>query len=329
MRQNRYEPLVSIVIPAYNAANYLAEAIDSALAQSYPNIEIIVVNDGSRDDGATAAVAKRYGDRIRYIEKENGGSSSAMNVGIANMRGDWFSWLSHDDLYYPNKVQAEIDYLNALDLDFDDADDLQTHIFVASADLIDGNGKIIQKFGKKRIEETDRKINRPDGSLRLIAEPIQAGFHGCSCLIHKRAFEIIGGFDENLRLLNDMDLWFRFYSNGYQIHYLPMVLVKGRVHAGQVSRSIGFSYHNAEQDRFWNQNLKWLMAHYPDNAELMYLYGKTAYLKTRYVEGEAAFEHLRCKQMYSPIKLCTAKACYIAISQIKEAMKKIYLKIKA
>lgn len=328
MSQNRYEPLVSIVIPAYNAANYLAEAIESALAQTYPNIEIIVVNDGSKDNGATADVARQYGDKIRYIEKENGGSSSAMNVGIANMQGEWFSWLSHDDLYYPNKVQAEIDYLNTLDIDFDDVQVLQKHIFVASADLIDGNGNIIQKFGKKRIKETDRKINRPDGTLYLIAEPIQAGFHGCSCLIHKKAFEIVGGFDEKLRLLNDMDLWFRFYSNGYQIHYLPMVLVKGRVHASQISRSIGFSYHNEEQDRFWNNNLNWLMKHYPDNAELMYLYGKTAYIKTRYAEGETAFQHLRRNHMCNPAKLCVAKVYYVMISQLKEAMKKVYLKIR-
>ena len=109
-----YEPLVSIVIPAYNASNYLAEAIESALAQTYRNIEIIVVNDGSRDDGATERVALSYGDRIRYFKKENGGSSSALNMGIANMTGEWFSWLSHDDLYEPDKLEKQIRYMNGL-----------------------------------------------------------------------------------------------------------------------------------------------------------------------------------------------------------------------
>ena len=77
-----YTPLVSIVIPAYNASNYLSNAIDSALAQTYKNIEIIVVNDGSKDDGATRKIAESYGDKILYFEKSNGGSSSALNYGI-------------------------------------------------------------------------------------------------------------------------------------------------------------------------------------------------------------------------------------------------------
>lgn len=329
MNKNIYEPLVSIVIPAYNASNYLAEAIDSALDQTYKNIEIIVVNDGSNDDGATREVVEKYRDKVIYIEKPNGGSSSAMNVGIANMNGEWFSWLSHDDLYYPNKVESEIDYLNTLNIDFSCEDELQQHVIVASADLIDRNGNIIQKFSKKKINETDKKINRPNGALYLIAEPIQAGFHGCSCLIHKRAFEIIGGFDEKLRLLNDMDLWFRFYSNGYHIHYLPMVLVKGRVHAKQVSRSIGFSYHNPEQDAFWNNNLKWLMNNCSDNSELLFLYGKTAFLKTRYAEGKYAFSYLKEKKMVGTLKLFFTMVLCSVGAQIKELGKKIYLKIRA
>ena len=101
----KYKPLVSIVIPVYNGSNYMAEAIDSALSQTYENIEVVVVNDGSRDEGRSDDIAKSYGDKIRYFPKENGGSSSALNEGIKNMRGEWFSWLSHDDLYYKDKIK--------------------------------------------------------------------------------------------------------------------------------------------------------------------------------------------------------------------------------
>ena len=98
------QPLVSIIVPVYNGANYMREAIDSALEQTYENKEIIVVNDGSRDDGETERIALSYGDRIRYCHKENGGVSSALNLGISQMKGAYFSWLSHDDKYTPEKV---------------------------------------------------------------------------------------------------------------------------------------------------------------------------------------------------------------------------------
>ncbi|MBE6797080.1 MAG: glycosyltransferase [Ruminococcaceae bacterium] len=324
-----YNPKVSIVIPAYNAANYLAEAIDSALAQTYKNIEIIVVNDGSPDEGKTEKVALSYGDKIRYFSKENGGSSSALNRGIENMTGEWFSWLSHDDLYYPNKVQEEIDYLNSLKLDFDDVDELQKHIVFAAADIIDGNGKIMQKASQKQLKNTSLKINRPDSALYLIAEPTQDGFHGCSCLVHRQAFEKCGKFDENLRLLNDMDLWFRFYKNEYKIHFVPKALVQGRVHKSQVSRSIGFSYHNEEQDMFWPRSLSWLRENYPQRYDLFYIFGKTAFLKTRYIEGEKAFQFALEKKPEKKAELKFKKSYFIAKSKLRSFAKKVYLLIKA
>jgi glycosyltransferase involved in cell wall biosynthesis len=105
-------PLVSIVIPVYNGSNYLSEAIDSALSQTYKNIEIIVVNDGSNDNGKTRDIALSYGEKIRYFEKENGGVATALNLGIREMRGEYFSWLSHDDVYYPDKIETQVEYIN-------------------------------------------------------------------------------------------------------------------------------------------------------------------------------------------------------------------------
>ena len=102
-----FEPKVSIVIPVYNGANYLREAIDSALEQTYRNTEVIVVNDGSTDGGETEDIAISYGDRIRYFTKENGGISTALNLGIQAMSGEYFSWLSHDDVYYPHKIEKQ------------------------------------------------------------------------------------------------------------------------------------------------------------------------------------------------------------------------------
>ena len=78
----KFHPKVSIIIPVYNGANYLRDAINSALNQTYKNIEIIVVNDGSNDNGRTDEIALSYGNKIKYIKKKNGGVASALNVGI-------------------------------------------------------------------------------------------------------------------------------------------------------------------------------------------------------------------------------------------------------
>ena len=322
-----YNPKVSIVIPAYKAANYLAEAIDSALAQTYDNIEVIVVNDGSPDDGATEAVAHAYGSKIIYVAKENGGSSSALNEGIRRMTGEWFSWLSHDDLYYPNKVQEEIDAIHRLLKNGLPQDQLYKHLFFGTADLIDAHGRVIRKEKNKTIQATDRKINCASGTLNLVAIPTQDGFHGCSCLVHRDAFAEVGLFDESLRLLNDMDLWFRFYTSGYTVHFVPKVLVCGRVHASQVSRSIGFSYHNAEQDMFWNRSLNWLKENHPHNYDVFYLFGKTALLKTRYVEGRAAFRVAAALRPSESAELFLRQGVYMLFSAAKECAKKIYLRV--
>lgn len=325
----KYEPKVSIVIPAYNASNYLAEAIESALAQTYKNFEIVVVNDGSKDDGATAKVAEQYKDKIRYFEKKNGGSSSALNCGINNMTGEWFSWLSHDDLYYPTKLEEEIIYLNELLENGTGEDSLYKYVLFGAADLIDGKGNMIRKESEKNLRLTDKKINCVNGTMKLIAIPTQDGFHGCSCLVHRRAFDEVGMFDESLRLLNDMDLWFKLYTNNYTVHFVPKVLVCGRVHSKQVSRSIGFSYHNLEQDMFWQRSLKWLKDNQSTNYEMFYLFGKTALLKTRFQEGKQAF---RIAAEISPKKtllLWCLKTVYMTYACGRSVAKWVYLKVNS
>ena len=103
------KPLVSIIIPVYNGANYLREAIESALGQTYGNCEVLVINDGSNDHGETEREALKFGDRIRYFKKENGGVASALNFGIRKMQGEYFSWLSHDDVYSPQKIEKQLE----------------------------------------------------------------------------------------------------------------------------------------------------------------------------------------------------------------------------
>jgi glycosyltransferase involved in cell wall biosynthesis len=104
-------PLVSVVMPAYNCAEVVAEAIESALAQGYPNLEILVVNDGSTDD--TATVLARFADRIRVIDVPNGGPARARNIGLGRARGEYIAFLDADDVWIPGKLAAQVAHLQA------------------------------------------------------------------------------------------------------------------------------------------------------------------------------------------------------------------------
>ncbi len=103
------QPLVSIIIPCYKQAQYLAETIDSVLAQTYRPLEIFVVNDGSPDD--TEQVAQRYGDKIVYISKDNAGVSAARNTAIAQARGYYMKFLDSDDQLHPEQIAWQVEAL--------------------------------------------------------------------------------------------------------------------------------------------------------------------------------------------------------------------------
>lgn len=210
-------PKVSIIIPVYNGSNYLKEAIDSALAQTYSNIEVIVVNDGSDDNGATEKIAKSYGVRIRYYKKENGGVAAALNYGIEKMTGEYFSWLSHDDLYARRKIELQI---------------IQLMKEKSRKTIISCNTKILFPGGiKKKTKIDEHAFKYLDIFLSSSA---MVGLNGCSLLIPKDAFTTVGLFNESLLYTQDYDLWFRMQKQ-YRFVLLDKHLVISRAHPEQGS----------------------------------------------------------------------------------------------
>ena len=216
------KPLVSIIIPVYNGGNYLSEAIDSALNQTYENIEIIVVNDGSQDDLKTEQIALSYGERITYVSKENGGSSSALNVGIRTMKGEYFSWLSHDDLYLPEKIEKQVEVM--LEIGSENV------IVVCS-------GMLIDKDGNKLLSKTKKTegLQSADRALTMLSHG--QGINGCGVLIPKALMDRVGGFDEKMVYLNDLDYWWRIILQNIKVFYMKDKLVKTRIHDQQVSKT--------------------------------------------------------------------------------------------
>jgi glycosyltransferase involved in cell wall biosynthesis len=209
-----FNPKVSIVIPVYNGSDYLQEAIESALDQTYKNTEVIVINDGSTDSGETENIALSYIDRIRYFKKENGGVASALNLGVREMKGDYFSWLSHDDQYFSQKIELQINYLT----------DLKDKLTIIYTDFnyIDENSKFLHDYRVKHIPPEHFRPAFISGGL----------INGCTLLIPKKCFETCGIFNEKYRTTQDYDLWFRF-SERYSFVHLPMIMVKSRIHLNQ------------------------------------------------------------------------------------------------
>jgi len=210
---------VTIVIPVYNGADYLAQAIESALAQTYENTEILVVNDGSTDGGATERIAERYVPRIRFVSKKNGGVASALNLAVKEMSGDYLSWLSHDDLYAPNKLAVQMTALAALP-----AADRECTILYSDYSV----------FTTLPEMATPVSIGGVDSAGFRYWLTLENRLHGCTLLIPRQAFEDCGLFDETLRTTQDFDLWFRM-ARTYHFRHVPEVLVMARSHADQGS----------------------------------------------------------------------------------------------
>ncbi len=253
-----FNPKVSIIIPVYNGSKYLREAIDSALAQTYKNIEVTVVNDGSNDMGKTEEIARSYGNKIRYFYKKNGGVASALNMGIQEMTGEYFSWLSHDDVYYPNKIEVQIDYLKNGKRDV---------VLYSDYDFIDHSSRKIRTARIRHI--------KPDKFILslLIGHPI----NGCTTLIPRICFEEIGLFNEYLKTAQDYEMWFRL-ARKYNVIHIPEILIKSRLHAEQCSITMGSEHFN-EQSKFFIWYVKAVSSDVTDNSLPAYLLKTAIYLK--------------------------------------------------
>ncbi|GAA0133336.1 glycosyltransferase [Paenibacillus sp. YSY-4.3] len=200
---------VSIIIPFYNCP-YIAQAVSSALDQTYPNIEIIVVDDGST---SYAELLAPYQHRIHYLGKRNGGTATALNHGIRHASGDYFAWLSSDDIFYPDKINIQLH-------------EMLRHKAVISHtnfDYIDENGTFTQ-HGAGASPMTRRELLE----TFLRGNPI----NGCTVMIKRSLLKRVGLFDEKLPYTHDYDLWCRMLLAGVPFHYVNQPLIAYRRHPG-------------------------------------------------------------------------------------------------
>ncbi len=274
-------PKISVIMPVYNGSDYLREAIDSVVSQSYKNIEIIVVNDGSNDNGKTESIILSFGDKVKYFKKDNGGVASALNIGIQNMTGDYFSWLSHDDLYLPNKIELQVSLLRNLD-------DKSTILYGGYL-LINETADVTGSMRPDLIHP----LNKLNYSLFAILRGV---INGCTLLIHKDHFLKYGFFDESLKTTQDYALWFKMFRHESLLFHHEL-LVKTRIHDERGTFKI--SNHLEECNDLWVGFMDELtiseMSKIEDSPFLFYI--KTAeFLKqTPYDKAEIYARDKACK----------------------------------
>jgi glycosyltransferase involved in cell wall biosynthesis len=205
---NVNRPLISCIVPVFNGEKYLAEALDSILAQTYRPLEVIVPDDGSTD--GTAALAARYRDRIRYVRQDNAGAPAARNLGLSIAKGEFVAFLDSDDLWHPEKLQRQMERFEArpeLDLSL----------------------TYLQNFWISELEKEKARFqdHRLAGAL--------PGYVTQTLLARRSAFDKVGLFNDSLRVGDPADWFLRASEVGLVTEMITDILVYRRMHESNMS----------------------------------------------------------------------------------------------
>ena len=195
--------LVCVVIPAYDAHTHIARALDSVLAQTYRNREIIVINDGSPETEVLEGAIAPYAGQIRYLKQENRGPSGARNLGISEARGRYIAFLDSDDVWFPHHLESQMAMFQ---------DDGSLDLVYSDSILMEGGKVVGHAFGSE-------PQNPPVTFGAILTE-------GCtiatsSAVARKQALIDAGLFDERFRRCEDFDLWLRMSFRGSRMNYQP------------------------------------------------------------------------------------------------------------
>jgi glycosyltransferase involved in cell wall biosynthesis len=211
-------PAVSVIIPAYSAAHLIGEALDSVLAQTFRDYEVIVVNDGSPDTYELEAVLAKYRSQISYRKQENRGPGGARNAGMRHARGEYLAFLDSDDVWLPNFLAELVQFLEQ-----------HPSVDIACADCT--------YFGDPKWEGTSWQsldpIQEPLTFERLL--PTHGGAFASFALLRRDTASKVGFFDEDPRILEDYIYWLRLLYCGGKLAYIRKILGRRRIHPGSLT----------------------------------------------------------------------------------------------
>lgn len=213
-------PTVSVIIPVYNQAQFIGQTIDSVLAQTFTDYEIIVVDDASTDN--TAQVLAGYKDHIRLISLEtNTGPAVTRNIALGMAQGEFIAFLDSDDLWYPRRLDITVSYLRK---------DFNVDLVCGAWDHINETGRTIEELNQpsKFQSQVDTDF------LRTLA--VRGNLLATSALlIRRKCFECCGLFDTNLKRSMDWDLWLRMATHGHKIAMIDQPVSRYRRHQGNLT----------------------------------------------------------------------------------------------
>ena len=205
------DPLVSVVIPCYNGEAYLAEAIESALTQTYQPVEIIVVDDGSTD--SSPQIAQKF--PVRYIRQQNQGLTASRNLGIRESRGDYIVFLDADDRLKPEAIETGLGVL---------AEHPECAMTVGDHVFLSADGSRVAASRKDCLTDSHYEALLKSNFIEMIS----------SVLFRRSVLEQLGGFDTGLRVAEDYELYLRI-ARDYPMCCHPAVVAEYRLHLGNTS----------------------------------------------------------------------------------------------
>lgn len=255
---------VTVIIPAYNTSQYLSETIESVLAQTFNDFELIIINDGSTDN--TAEIAEHYcqqDSRIKLFSQVNQGVSIARNIGIKMAQGEFIALLDSDDQWLPNKLAVQIKHLTS-----------QSELGISF-----GRIEFMSQYGKPNRQIFNSCLTKLTPRHFYYANPIVTA---SNAVVRRALFEQIGGFDADLKASEDSELFLRAICSGWKVEGIDQVLIRYRTRIGSISSQL------YRMEHYWNQFNQKVQVYAPDLVEKHYPQAKATFL--RYLARQA----LRC-----------------------------------
>jgi glycosyltransferase involved in cell wall biosynthesis len=251
-------PLVSIIMPAYNYASFIAEAVASVLQQTHSNIEVIIVDDGSTDDTAdVAAMLVKHDARVAYVHQNNQGPSAARNTGIQKSKGEFILFLDADDTFHPQKIQAHLEhFLQAPDVDIS---------YGCSRYFLSGKPEEI--FSSIALDNENWMPCVSGNAIAVMPALVVNNIMPiCSAMLRRSVVERVRGFDSTLKWVEDWDYWLRASAAGCRFEFSDDERLAAFIRVHDISLSKNSSGMLISQYRLRLQNIPQCVKTIPDEA---------------------------------------------------------------